>query len=357
MSEKLYDVAVIGAGPVGLFAAFYAGMRDLKTLVLEALPKPGGQLTALYPEKYIYDVGGYVAVLARDLVQELWKQGSQFGAEFRFNEPVERLEVLEPGRIRLTTPTGVYHSKTAVIATGLGAFSPNKIYVPGAAEFENNSIHYVVRQKEEFLGKRLLIVGGGDTAVDWALELQQWAREVILIHRFDYFEAHERSVQALHHSKVHVLTRHELRVLGGDGRVQEATVFNNITEGEHTLRVDDVLVCIGFKADPGPITNWGLAMDKRTIIVNGKMETNLPGVYAAGDITLPTDSVKMNLIVNGFGQATLAVNLANQFIYPKSRVFPGHSSQKKGMKYAPTPVGHEEGLENRDVEELVAISA
>ncbi|NJN94182.1 MAG: NAD(P)/FAD-dependent oxidoreductase [Anaerolineales bacterium] len=357
MSDKLYDVTIIGAGPVGLFAAFYAGMRDLDTLVLEALPRPGGQLTALYPEKYIYDVGGYVAVLARDLVQELWKQGSQFGAEFRFNEPVVRFEVLEPGRLRLITASGVYHSKTAIIATGLGAFSPNKIFVEGADVFENSGIHYVVHKKEDFLGKRLLIVGGGDTAVDWALELQQWAREITLIHRFDHFEAHERSVQALHRSKVHVLPCHELRLVAGDERLQEATVFNNITEGEHTLRIDDVLVCIGFKADPGPIMEWGLALEKRSILVNGKMETNLPGVYAAGDITQPADSVKMNLIANGFGQATLAVNLANQFIYPKSRIFPGHSSQKKGMRYAPVPVGHGSNSDGKSEEELAATAA
>lgn len=349
MVEKIYDVAVIGAGPVGLFAAFYAGMRELETIVFEALPKPGGQLTALYPEKYIYDVGGYPAILARELVQEQWKQATQFGAEFRFNEPVEKLEVLEPGRLRLATPDGIYHSKTAIIAAGLGGFSPNKIRVPGAEEFEENGIHYVVRKKENFTGKRLLIVGGGDTAVDWALELQQWAREVTLIHRFDHFEAHERSVQALHKSKVHVLPLHELREVRGNSRLEEATVFHNITEGEHTLRVDDVLVCIGYKADLGAVKDWGLELDKRAIKVNSKMETNLPGVYAAGDITLPTDSVKMNLIANGYGHATLAVNLANSFIYPKSRVFPGHSSQKKGMKYAPTPVGHKEaGGDERD---------
>lgn len=348
MAEKIYDVAVIGAGPVGLFTAFYAGMRELETIIFEALPKPGGQLTALYPEKYIYDVGGYSAILARDLVQEQWKQATQFGAKFRFNEPLKNLEVLEPGRIQLTTPAGVYYSKTVIIAAGLGEFSPNKIRVPGAEEFEDNGVHYVVRKKEDFVGKRLLVVGGGDTALDWALDLQQWARETSLIHRSDYFEAHERSVQALHKSKVHVLPLHELRAIGGDGKVEEATVFHSVTQGEHTLRVDDILVCIGYKADLGPLNQWGLALEKRTIKVNGKMETNLPGVYAAGDIILPVDSVKMNLIANGYGQATLAVNLANNFIYPKARVFPGHSSQKKGMKYAPTPVGHKETKNNEE---------
>lgn len=342
MSDKLYDVAIVGAGPVGLFAAFYAGMRDLSAVVLEALSRPGGQLTALYPEKYIYDVGGFPAILARDLVQELWKQGSQFGATFRFNEPVESLQQIEPGHNLLTTPDGKYRAKTVVICAGVGAFEPNRLRAPGVADFEGQGVHYVVRDKEAFLGKRLLVIGGGDTAVDWALELQQWARSVTLVHRYDYFEAHERSVLALADSRVHVLTEHELHSVEGDGHVQEATLYHNRTEAEHTLRVDDVLICIGFRANIGPIENWPLDFEKRAIRVTGSMETNLPGVYAAGDITLPADAPKMNLIANGFGQATIAVNMANTFIYPKSRVFPGHSSQKKGMRYTPTPVGHKE---------------
>jgi thioredoxin reductase (NADPH) len=341
--DERYDIAIIGAGPTGLFGAFYAGMRDLKVIVLEALARPGGQLTALYPEKYIYDVGGFPAILARELVQELWKQSTQFGATYRFNEPVQSIVQTEAGHNILTTPEGEYHAKTVLIAAGVGAFEPRKLKkVPGAEEYEGQGVHYVVRDKEAFLGKRLLIVGGGDTAVDWALELQQWARSATLMHRFDYFEAHERSVLALANSRVHVLTEHELREIGGNGKVNEATVFHNRTEAEHTLRIDDVLICIGFKANMGPIKEWNLDITKRCIKVNGKMETNLPGVYAAGDMTHPIDAPKMNLIANGFGQATIAVNMANKFIYPKSRVFPGHSSKKKGMRYAPTPVGHKE---------------
>ena len=337
---KMYDVAIIGAGPTGLFAAFYAGMRDLQTIVIEALERPGGQLTALYPEKYIYDVGGFPAILARDLVQELWKQCSQFGAVFRFNEPVQMMRQLEPGHNVLTTPEGEYHAKSVVIAAGVGAFEPNKLTkTPGAVEFEGKGVHYVVRDKEAFTGRRVLVVGGGDTAVDWALELQNWARSVTLIHRFDHFEAHERSVLALSDSRVHVLTQHELAAIEGDGRVEEATIFHNVTQAEHTLRVDDVLICIGFRANMGPIKEWEIEKTRRNILVNPSMETSLPGVYAAGDITLPEGAPKMNLIANGFGQATIAVNMAAKFVHPKARVFPGHSSQKKGMRYAPQPVG------------------
>lgn len=338
----MYDVAVVGAGPTGLFAAFYAGMRGLRAVVLEALERPGGQLIALYPEKYIYDVGGYPAILARDLVQALWQQATQFDATFRFSEPVQSLRQVEPGHNVLTTPSDEYHAKTVIIAAGLGAFEPNRLPAPGAAEFEGKGLHYTVRRKEDFLGKRLLVVGGGDTALDWALELQQWARSVTLVHRFDYFEAHERSVLALQQSKIHVLTEHQVAAIEGDTRVHEVTVVNNRTQGEHTLRVDEVLVCIGFRANIGPIQQWGLELNQRAIVVNADMATNLPGVYAAGDIAHPREGPKMNLIANGFAQATIAVNVATKFIHPTARVFPGHSSQRKGMRYAPRSLTQQE---------------
>lgn len=336
MSDE-YDVTVIGAGPVGLFAAFYAGMRNLKTLVLEALPKPGGQITALYPEKYIYDVGGFPAILGRDLVTELYKQSTQFGADFKFNERVEHLERLESGQFKLTTTEGVYVSKTAILAAGIGAFQPNRLNVAGAAEFEGKGVSYVVREREKFLGRRLLVVGGGDTAVDWSLELRNWASEVTLIHRLDYFEAHQRSVIALYDSQVNVHTQNELISIQGDDAVRQAVIRNNVTTEERTLEVDDILVCIGFRADIGPINQWGLSLDGRKVSVNRQAEASMPGVFAVGDIAMPQDGVSMNLIAYGFGQATLAVGHASHFIHPKERVAHGHSSQRKGMKYAPAP--------------------
>ncbi|MEW5938165.1 MAG: NAD(P)/FAD-dependent oxidoreductase [Chloroflexota bacterium] len=332
-----YDVAVIGAGPVGLFAAFYAGMRNLRALVLEALPRPGGQIAALYPEKYIYDVGGFPAILGRDLVAELYKQGCQFGADFKFNERVENLEALEPGHLRLATSEATYASKTVIVAAGIGAFQPNRLNVAGAAEFEGKGVSYVVREREKFLGRRLLVVGGGDTAVDWSLELRNWASEVTLIHRFDYFEAHQRSVLALYDSKVNVHTQTELVRVLGDGKVQQAVIRDNVKGEERALDVDDVLVCIGFRADLGPINQWGLKLEGRKIAVNRQTETSTPGVYAVGDVAHPEDGVSMNLIAYGFGQATLAVGYASHFIRPNERVAHGHSSQRKGMKYAPAP--------------------
>ncbi|MBI5842536.1 MAG: NAD(P)/FAD-dependent oxidoreductase [Chloroflexi bacterium] len=336
MSDE-YDLTVIGAGPVGLFAAFYAGMRNLRTLVLEALPKPGGQITALYPEKYIYDVGGFPAILGRDLVSELYKQSSQFGADFRFNERVEKLEVIEPEQLRLVTSECEYFSKTAIVAAGIGAFQPNRLNAPGMAEFEGRGVSYVVREREKFLGRKLLVIGGGDTAVDWSLELRNWASEVTLIHRLDYFEAHQRSVLALYDSQVNVLTQHELVGVSGKDVVEQAVIRDNVTGNERPLEVDDVLVCIGFRADLGPINHWGIKLDGRKIIVDRETKTSIPGVFAVGDIAYPEDSASMNLIAYGFGQATLAVGFANHFIHPRERVSHGHSSQRKGMKYSPTP--------------------
>lgn len=336
MAEE-YDVAVIGAGPVGLFTAFYAGMRNLRTLVLDALPRPGGQITALYPEKYIYDVGGFPAILGRDLVAELYKQSNQFGADFKFNARVDSLKLLEPGHLQLTTAEGTYSSKTAIIAAGIGAFQPNRLNVAGASEFEGRGVSYVVREREKFLGRRLLVVGGGDTAVDWSLELRNWASEVTLIHRFDYFEAHQRSVLALYDSQVKVHTQNELVCVSGNGVVERAVIRDTVTGNERTLNVDDILVCIGFRADLGPINDWGLNLDGRRVSVNRQTETSLLGVYAAGDVAHPEDGVSMNLIAYGFGQATLAVGYASHFIHPKERVVHGHSSQRKGMKYAPAP--------------------
>lgn len=332
-----YDLTVIGAGPVGLFAAFYAGMRNLRTLALEALPRPGGQITALYPEKYIYDIGGYPAILGRDLVTELYKQANQFGADFKFNERVEKLEQLEPGHLRLVTSERTYASKAAIIAAGIGAFQPNRLNVQGAAEFEGKGVSYVALKRENFLGRRLLVVGGGDTAVDWSLELRNWASEVTLIHRLDYFEAHQRSVLALHDSNVNVHTQTELVRVSGDGKVQQAVIRDNVRGEERALEVDDILVCIGFRADLGPINQWGLKLEGRKIAVNRQTETSIPGVYAVGDVAHPEDGVSMNLIAYGFGQATLAVGYASHFVRPNERVAHGHSSQRKGMKYAPAP--------------------
>jgi thioredoxin reductase (NADPH) len=324
--DELYDVTIVGAGPTGLFAAFYAGMRTMKTKIIDALPEPGGQLMALYPEKYIYDAPGFPRIVAKDLVKNLVEQSSQWNPSMVLGERVLTLEQAPEGHWVLTTDKGQHLSKTIVIAAGVGAFAPNKLNAPGLTDLEGQAVHYFVKEKAAFQGKDLLIVGGGDSAVDWALNLKDVAKSITVIHRRNEFRAHESSVTEMMNSGATVLTPYEVKEVSGNGKLERVTIYNNKTNEEQTLHVDTILVNVGFKADIGPIREWGLQLDKRGIVVNYRMETNLPGIYAAGDIA--AEEVKMNLIATGYGQAAMAVNVAKNFIDPRASIFPGHSSEK-----------------------------
>jgi len=327
--DDIYDITIIGAGPTGLFGAFYAGMRELRTKIIDALEEPGGQLAALYPEKYIYDAPGFPQIIAKDLVTNLVEQAARWNPTMCLGERVLGLAHRDDGIIRLTTSKGEHLTRTVLIAAGVGAFEPTRIKAPGVAQFEANGVFYFVKSKAAFAGKRLLIVGGGDSAVDWAINLQDTADHITLIHRRNEFRAHESTVKEMLASppeKLQVLTPWEVRRVEGDGRIERVVIYHNGTQEEQELQVDAVLLNLGFKADIGPIKEWGLTLDKREIIVNARMETNLPGVFAAGDIA--HEDVKMNLIATGYGQAALAVNLAKHYIDPSASIFPGHSSEK-----------------------------
>jgi thioredoxin reductase (NADPH) len=328
---EVFDVTIIGAGPTGLFAAFYAGLREMKTKVIEALPEPGGQLAVLYPEKYIYDVPGHPKVLAKDLVGLLVDQVALFQPVFVYSQRIDTLtrSTVEGEEVwRLGTATEAHHSRTVIISGGIGAFVPNKLDRPGVSEFEGNGVFYFVKDKRPFRGKRILIIGGGDTAVDWCLNLKDWAREITLIHRRDEFRAHESSLAHLRASNVPMMTHWELKRIHGEERVTGVTIYENRTAEERNLDVDVVLINIGFKAALGPIESWGLDMsDARHVRVDGFMETNLPGVFAAGDLAAVDGSEPLNLIVTGFAQAAVAANAAHRKIDPSSRLFPGHSSE------------------------------
>lgn len=323
---ELYDLTIIGAGPTGLYGAFYAGMREMKTKIIDALEEAGGQLTALYPEKYIYDAPGYPKIVAKDLVVQLVEQASQWHPEICLGERVLGLTRQEDGNILLTTNKGRHLTRAVVICAGVGAFAPNKLVAPGVSDFEGDFVHYFVKEKARFAGQDLLIVGGGDSAVDWCLNLKELAKSITLVHRRDEFRAHESSVNDLKASTVRILTPYEVKEVKGSSKLEQVVVYNNKTKEEVALDVDSILVNIGFKADIGPIREWGLELDKRGIVVNNKMETNLPGVFAAGDIA--AEEVKMNLIATGYGQAAMAVNVAKHYIDPKASIFPGHSSEK-----------------------------
>ena len=331
--NDVFDVTIIGAGPTGLFAAFYAGLRGMKTKIIEALPEMGGQLAVLYPEKYIYDVPGHPKVLAKDLVKLLVEQTHLF-------EPTtvlgQRIETLSRKQVdgeeiwRIGTVEEGHLTRTVIITAGIGAFEPNKLDKPGVEEYRERGVYYFVKDKRPFRGQRILIVGGGDTAVDWCLNLKDWAKSITLIHRRDTFRAHEASLASLRASGIPMLVFNELKRVYGEGQVEGATIFDNKTGVETELEVDAVLVNIGFKAALGPIESWGVELaDQRHIRVDGFMETNLKGVFAAGDIAAVDGGEPLNLIVTGFGQAAVAANAAKKAVDPKSRLFPGHSSELK----------------------------
>ncbi|MDG6910809.1 MAG: NAD(P)/FAD-dependent oxidoreductase [Nitrososphaerota archaeon] len=330
MSGDVYDITIVGAGPSGLFATFYAGLRQMKTKVIDALEEPGGQVAVLYPEKYIFDVPGYSKILAKDLVKRLVEQAFQYGATVVLGERVTSLR-RDGGVFELETNNGTKHySKAVLIAAGVGAFSPNKLEARGAADYEGKGVYYFVKDKSAFRDKRLLIVGGGDSAVDWALNMKDTAKKITLVHRRDVFRAHEGSVAELMKSDVDLKLFHEVSQVKGDGsNVTQAVVFDNRSKAETVLDVDAILVNIGFRADLGPIKDWGLQIDGREIRTNGKMETNIPGVYVAGDVAGPQDGIKLNLIATGYAQAAVAVNVAKAFVDPGSKVFPGHSSEMR----------------------------
>jgi ferredoxin/flavodoxin---NADP+ reductase len=327
------DITIIGGGPTGLFAAFYAGMRGVSARIVDSLPELGGQLMALYPEKYVYDVGGFPRILARDLARALIEQGLQFGADVRLEEQVRELRPVEDGFL-LTTDTWAYPTRAVIIAGGKGAFSPRVLECPGYHELVGKGVTHHVRDPSHYQDKRVLIVGGGDSAVDWALGLKDVCSRLILIHRREGFRAHQHSMKQLHEAvasgRIELLTHREIRAIRGNACVESVVIFDNRTDDEETFEIDAILSLIGFKPDLGPISDWGLALERNSIRVAPTMETNIPGVYAAGDIS--TYEGKLELIATGFGEACMAVNQAVHRINPKARYNPGHSTNLKVFK-------------------------
>ena len=328
--DIIYDVTIIGAGPTGLFGTFYAGLRELKTKTFDVLPEVGGQLAVLYPEKFIYDVPGHPKVLAKDLVKLLSEQAMQWKPTLCLGQRVTDLRQRDDKIIELSAGGNVHLTRTVLVTAGVGAFSANKLTLENIGRFENRGVYYFVKDKTMFRGKRLLIVGGGDSAVDWALNLKDYAQHITLIHRRDQFRAAPASITELMNSTVDVRLFHEIQCIQGDNKIERAVIFDNRTKEEMGLDVDAVLLSLGFKADLGPIKEWGLELQgTRYIKVSPRMETSIPGVYAAGDIAAQPDVEPVNLIATGFAQATVAVNVAVTHINPKAKVFPGHSSERR----------------------------
>ncbi|MBP3949887.1 NAD(P)/FAD-dependent oxidoreductase [Bacillus suaedae] len=324
-SSNMYDITVIGGGPTGLFAAFYGGMRQAKVKIIESMPHLGGQLSALYPEKYIYDVAGFPKVKAQELVDNLIEQANQFNPTVVLEQTVSELIQQDDDTYMIKTDQETHYTKAVIITAGAGAFQPRRLEVDGAEHYEGKNLHYFVQDLSVFAGQRVLVCGGGDSAVDWSLMLEPIAKEVTMVHRRDKFRAHEHSIELLKNSKVNILTPFEITELkGNDDKIEQVTLQEIKGDQTKTLDVDAVIVNFGFVSSLGPIKEWGLEIEKNSIIVNTKMETNRPGIYAAGDVCSYEGKVK--LIATGFGEAPTAINNAKAFIDPKARLFPGHST-------------------------------
>jgi thioredoxin reductase len=327
--DELYDVTIIGGGPVGQYAAYYSGLRGMRTKIIDSLSQLGGQLSALYPEKYIFDVAGFPKVYAKDLVEQLTIQMMQHDPTVCLGEKVTQLESKE-GYVQLGTEKGnTHYSKTVIISAGRGAFTPRKLDLAKIDELEGKGIHYFVTDKGSLKDKKLLIVGGGDSAFDWALNLQDIAGSITLIHRSDQFRAHADTIAQVLESPADVRTFHEVKAIHGDEKIEGVTIYDNKTMEEVHIEVDAILLTLGFLANLGPIKQWGLDLQGNYIKVNTKMETNIPLVYAAGDGIIYEG--KLPLISTGFGDAATAVNHAFALLHPGHRAFI-HSSETVNEK-------------------------
>jgi thioredoxin reductase (NADPH) len=310
-----------------MFAAFYGGMRQASVKIIESMPQLGGQLSALYPEKDIYDVAGFPRVKAQELVDRLREQLGLFKPEIRLGEKVLNVRKIEERLFEVTTDRDVHHARAVIITAGVGAFEPRKLELPGAEKYEGANLHYFVNDMEQFRGKRVMISGGGDSAVDWALMLEPIAASVTLVHRRDKFRAHEHSVEKLKASGVRIITPAEIAALSGAERIERVTLKHGRSGETTEHEVDAVIVSFGFVSSLGPIEQWGLRIENGSIVVDSRMETSIPGIFAAGDIV--TYPGKLKLIAVGFGEAPTAINNAKVYIDPNAKLSPGHSSSMK----------------------------
>jgi thioredoxin reductase (NADPH) len=318
-SDHVVDVTILGAGPTGLAAAYYAGHRDASVRIIESLEQLGGQVAATYPEKHVYDVAGHPKIQGQALVDLCSEQGLQFGADVRLGEEVRTLERISSNGEELlaigTDKGNTFLSRTLIITAGHGAFEPRKLGVEGIDEWEGKGLHYVVREKASFKDARCVIVGGGDSALDWTLGLQDTAAHPIrLVHRRDRFRALETSVneaRALEaQGRVRIMTPCEVREVHGDGHVEAVTIENTSTNDLERVPCDALITLLGFVSHLGAIAEWGLELEgKRQIRIDPRScVTNLPGVYAAGDVA--GYEGKITLITVGMGEAAIAANNA-----------------------------------------------
>ncbi len=333
---EIRDITVIGAGPVGLITSFWAGMREASSRIIDSLPEIGGQLTTLYPEKWIFDVPGFPRILAKDLVEDLRRQSvEQFDVPVHLETTAERVEYEDDPEggelplLRIVTDRGDLLTRTIVIAGGHGAFEPKRLPDYDMAPWEGRGAHYLVSEKSAFAGKRVIIVGGGDSAFDWVVNLLDTASEITLVHRRDGFRAHEATVaevmRAAEAGRVDIRTPYQIREVAGNGAIERVTITNPEGEDEVVeVDCDAVLLQLGFKTALGPLKEWPLEVTKGAIVVDQLMRTSMDAVWAAGDIT--TFDGKLKLIATGFAESAIAVSQAVHHLRPDSRLQPKYST-------------------------------
>jgi thioredoxin reductase len=332
-ADEVRDITVIGAGPVGMCTAFWAGMRESSARIIDSLPELGGQLTTLYPEKWVFDVPGHPKVLARDLVEMLRQQAlEQFDVPVHLNTTAETISWEGEGEDRvvvLHTDQGELRSRTVVVAGGHGAFEPKKLPGFDMTEWEGRGAHYMVGEKSVFQDKRVLIVGGGDSAMDWVINLLDTAAEVRLVHRREGFRAHELTVgqvmEASERGDVSLHVPFQIKEVTGDDAIERVRLFHSEDEAhELEVEVDAILLQLGFKTALGPLKAWGFEIEKGAIIVDQVMKTSLERVWACGDIT--TFQGKLKLIATGFAESAVAVAQAVHEIRPEMKIQPKYST-------------------------------
>ena len=317
------DALIIGAGPVGLFAVFELGLLDMKCHLIDILDKAGGQCAELYPEKPIYDIPGIPYIPGAGLTDALMEQIKPFNSTFHLGEMVETVEKIGDPLFRVTTDRGqVFEAKIIVIAAGGGSFQPKRPPIPGIEAYESKSVYYAVRQMEAFRGKRLLVAGGGDSALDWTLNLAPLASHLTLLHRRAEFRAAPDSVNKMMalvaEGKIDLVVGQVTALEGKDGQVSKAIVKTNEGSDFH-IACDAILPFFGLTMKLGPVANWGIKLEGNLIPVDTeKFETNIPGIFAVGDIN--TYPGKLKLILSGFHEVALMSQKAHRYIYPDKRL-------------------------------------
>ncbi|WP_190809997.1 NAD(P)/FAD-dependent oxidoreductase [Flagellimonas sp. S3867] len=318
------DILIIGAGPTGLFAVFEAGLLQLKCHLIDALPQPGGQCSEIYPKKPIYDIPGFPEVLAGELVDNLMEQIKPFQPGFTLGERAEKIEKLEDGTFVVTTNKGTKHNAPIIaIAGGLGSFEPRKPLLDNLSKFEDKGVAYMIKEPEVYRDKKVLIAGGGDSALDWSIFLAEIASEVTLVHRRNEFrgalDSVEKVQQLKNQGKINLITPAEVIDLQGEDKLEKIIVRKTDNSEEIDLEADNFIPLFGLSPKLGPISEWGLEIEKNAIKVDNTLDyqTNIPGIYAIGDVN--TYPGKLKLILCGFHEATLMCQSAYQRIYPDKK--------------------------------------